>query len=194
MKRFEITHFVETLYQNQAYPEYSAQDHARGLAKNVCLTYGEILTPSLCQVLSQFPFHAQDVWLDLGSGMGKTLLTTMLATPIQTLIGYEANDALTQIAQTVFSNLPQDLTQNRQIILKTANFLEENLNVATLAYICATCFTEDLLDAIAEKLNQSTNLRMVISLKPIDRLQLPFQRTYSVECSWDSSLVYIYQR
>lgn len=190
----EIDSYLQKLYQTFAYPVYSPDRHHQAMTQNICLTYGEILTPSLCKLLDKINPSADDVWLDLGSGMGKTLLTTLLYTPIRKLIGYEANDQLTQIARQLLAHLPEEWQHTRQVQLETANFLEKDFNAATIVYICSTCFTESLLDAISEKLNHSSHVRLILSLKPLVKLRLPFWRTFRVECSWDTGLIYAYHQ
>ena len=72
------------------------------------------------------------------------------------------------------------------------NFAE--IKRATVVFINSTAFTYDLLDKIAEVLNQCSNIRAVLSFKPFANLTLPFYKTVVIEASWDSILSRLYAK
>jgi SAM-dependent methyltransferase len=196
---------VEAAYQtflSHVYKEASAEGvNSRSeievyQTQHICHTFGELLTPSLMALLKILPLTPQDVFLDLGSGMGKLALTVYLRTCLQHVIGVEGSNAYFAQGIQVIQNLRQhipDLFSKGKLDLIHGNFLDFDFKQATIIYTCSTCFTQELLWLIGDKINQATNVNHVLSLKPIANIEsLSLKKVIPVECSWDSALCYYY--
>lgn len=200
-----MTDDIEAAYQtflSDVYKEASAHRvHSQSQiedyqTQHICHTFGELLTPSLIKVLNTINITPEDVFLDLGSGMGKLALTVYLRTQMNHVIGVEGSKEYHVQAVNIFQNLRQqvpDLFSKGKLDLILGNFLDFDFNQASIIYSCSTCFTQELLWLIGDKINQSPNVKQVLSLKPIANLdRLPFKKAIAVECSWDSALCYYY--
>ncbi len=165
--------------------------------QHICHTFGELLTPSLMKLLKLLPLSPEDVFLDLGSGMGKLALTVYLRTCLKTVIGVEGSSAYYEQGIHTLQNLRQhipNLFSKGKLELIQGNLFDFDFNQATMIYTCSTCFTQELLWLIGEKINQATNVAHVLSLKPIANLdRLSLTKVIPVECSWDSALCYYYR-
>ena len=112
------------------------------------------------------------------------------------VIGVEGSNAYyaqgIQIIQNVRQHIP-DLFSKGKLEFIHGNFIDFDFNQATIIYSCSTCFTQELLWLIGDKINHASNIRHVLSLKPIANLErLTLKKVIPVECSWDSALCYYY--
>lgn len=162
----------------------------------VCATYGELYYPSVINMIKRLNIQADDIFLDLGSGMGKLCLIIYLRSLCQHVIGVEAVSLYHQkgveALKRARSAIP-NLFNKGQLDLIEGNFLDFDLNQASIVYTCSTCFSQALMWQIGDRLNAATQVKQVVSLKPIANFErLPLKQVFSVECSWDSSLAYHY--
>lgn len=73
------------------------------------------------------------------------------------------------------------------------NFLEVDWQNPTCVYTCSTCYTQLVLDAIGDRVNKTPSIKQMYSLRPLPTLnRLKLFKVITVECSWDSSLCYVY--
>ncbi len=157
-------------------------------------TYGEMAFESIYKLATRINLSEQDVLMDLGSGYGKFALSLPLMSLCQ-VIGVEAQQKMHTLALQKRGELEQVLEEPlaSQVQFEHANFLESDFDRATILYSCSTCYSYSLLWALGKKINAS-KVPMVLSLKPIPSLErLTCRGSFSVECSWDSALCYVYQ-
>lgn len=180
--------YLNILYCD-AHPHYKKQSLAE--------QQGEILYPSVNKLLSMAELSGQDVFADLGSGIGKLVTQAFLLSPVKEALGIEIVSELHQqaalTAQCLQEELPDFFVDDRKLTFLHGSFLELSIARATVVLICSTCFDQPLLQALGEIINATPGIRMVFSLRPISTLQrLVFKKTVRVECSWDSALCYVY--
>jgi hypothetical protein len=97
-------------------------------------------------------------------------------------------------SQKLQQDLPDFFTEDRKLTFLLGNFLETPLSKATIALVNSTCFTPQLLSDLGEIIERSPNIHTVLSLRPIHTLRrLVFKKTIRVECSWDTTLCYLYK-
>jgi len=189
--------YLENVYQNtQGYLSYSTEESQRLAEKGICITYGELLYFGVEKILKNLKINKNTIFLDLGCGLGKTALQIFMKTDIGKVIGIEAAKPLTDealiVIESVKSEFPLFWENNRTLELKCDNFLQASWQNATIIYTCSTCFTQELLVAIGDKINQERQVEQVFSLRPLPTIQLPLKKVFGVECSWDSSLCFYY--
>lgn len=191
-------YFTKVYQHTKEIPSYSLEEKRHLAKEGICVTYGELLYPSVKKLISHMLPNSHDVFLDLGSGNGKCALQVFMQTDVKKVIGIEANKTLHLQALSVSKNLKQDcpffFENDRECIFIDGNFLAGSFNDATIAYTCSTCFSQELLIAIGDKLNQSPQIHTVFSLRPLPTLHVPLKKVFQVECSWDSALCFMYQR
>ncbi len=195
-----IQDFISKLYQDlNGYLKYSKEQRSNYFSHDVCLTYGEVHYLSLMKFAEEIKLQPEDVFLDLGSGLGKICTSIVLGTPCKQVIGIEASTLLHQQAIKILPKLDSFLEpEHKKISLLEGNFLSSEMLLeikkATVVFINSTAFTYDLLDKISEVLNQCSNIRAVLSFKPFAHLALPFEKTITIEASWDTILSRLYTR
>lgn len=189
-----IEQYLHQVYHNtQGYRKKDRSKQKNDLSD----TYGEILYPSIDKLLSMFPMTTDDVFLDLGSGLGKIVAQAFLKTPIKESRGIELVPELHQQAIRILERIQQDLPDfflcNRKINFLHANFLTTPFTDATVILMTATCFSQAMLHAVGEIIEKTPSIRLVLSLRPIPTLyRLPFYQAIRVECSWDAAMCYVY--
>lgn len=190
--------YLNTLYQDaNGYLKYSPEEIKAYSSDDVCLTYGEVLYPSLMHFAKQINLKPEDIFLDLGSGLGKVCASILLGTPCREVIGIEASSSLHKQSNKILPTLQAYAKKdNKKIKLIEANFLSSEMlpkiQRATVVFMNSTAFTYDLLDKIGIVLNQCPSIRAVLSFKPFSNLKLPFEKTIIIEASWDSILSRLY--
>lgn len=190
--------FLKSVYQNNGLiSQYNQSEREQFELAQVSYIYGELLFPSLMKILKTLVLTEADNFLDLGSGMGNLVLGVYLRTRLKEVIGIEASPTLhahgIKVLQKVFDAFPKLRESSRTLRLLQGNFLQYDFNRVSIIYTCSTCFTQELMWLIGEKMNRAPLLRQVISLKPIASLtRLPLKKIISIECSWDSALAYYY--
>lgn len=190
-------YFTKVYQHTQGYIAYSKDELAGFARENVSQTYGELLYPSVKKMLGEFNPKESDVFLDLGSGLGKCALQAFMQTPVKKVLGIEASDRLFEQSHVAFLKLKNDFPffwqGDRQLELMHDNFLTADWQDTSLVYTCSTCFTQNLLAEIGRKINQHTSVQQAMSLRPLPTLtRLKLKNVFSVECSWDSSLCFHY--
>lgn len=120
-------------------------------------------------------------FFDLGCGNGKLLLQAFMELPhASRILGIEYANARYKTAIKAWNNMQEDATNIRQEQRishndATFNILEGDLfqldlASATHVYIASLCFTDAMMERLAQKLVQEgTNLRVVATLRPFPK-------------------------
>lgn len=182
-------------YLNLVY--HDAQVLSREHNHSISETYGEILYPSMENLISTLSLSKQDVFVDLGSGLGKIVLYVFLRTLVKEAHGIEIIPGLHHqalaAAQRVYRELPDFYVGDRKLIFTVGDFLENSLTEASVLLIGSPCFSPTMSYKMGEMINQSKRIHTVLTLRPILNLKnLSFKKVIRIEGSWDTALCYIY--
>lgn len=158
--------------------------------KKITETYGEMLPESVNKLLSTINITADDVFLDLGSGLGKVVKQVFTQTSVKEARGIEINP---QWHAQAIQNIP--INTDRILQFTQGDFLNISFTDATIALIASPCFSLSMLHTLGEKINATSSIHTVLSLRPIATLtRISFKKIIRVECSWDTALCYVYAR
>ena len=165
---------------------------------DVSETYGEILYPSVIRLLSELNLTEQDVFYDLGSGLGKVVAQVFLLSLVKEAHGIEILTSLheqaVQTAARIQCDLPEFFSGDRKLQFTLGSFLQVPLTTATVVLLASPCFSPVILHPLEKIIADAPNIDTVLSLQPIHRLhRLKLEKTILLECSWDSALCYIYR-
>lgn len=189
--------YINALYQGiSGFISYQPGEKEANEKNNVFLTYGEILYPSVNKIIDYIgDIGPDDVFYDLGSGIGKVALQLFLKTPIKKACGVEASQTRNQYAEKVYEQVKKEFPDlylgGRELSCKRTNFLEAGIHDATIIYTCSTCFSEDLLAEIGKLIDQCPNIRYVVSMKQIPS-RVPYDTAMDIECTWDKTKCHVY--
>ncbi len=159
---------------------YSAPRAERASIDAVCgrgaAAYGEIEPASLQRLLAWLAPTADDVLFDLGSGTGRLILQALCTTGVGRVIGVElctyrhgiALAARRRLLERIAPELAETVAS--RIELRREDARTTNVGDATLVYLGATCFTDDLLGSIARHVALAApELRVIATARPLPR-------------------------
>lgn len=160
-------------------------------------TQGEILYPSIEKLFSIIPLTKNDIFFDLGSGLGKIVAQVFLQSEVKEAIGIEIVPELHHkaqfVAQLIEKELPAFYQNNRKLMFLEGDFLQLSFSRATVVLINATCFSQKMLTQLGKIIENTPTIHSVLTLRPLHTLtRLSFQKAIRIECSWDSALCYLY--
>lgn len=167
--------------------------------KNIAETYGEILYESINKLLAEVEFSDQDIFFDLGSGLGKAVVQVFLKSAAKEVCGIEIIPELHQtslaIEKKIQQALPHFYTGGRKLTFLLGSFLDIPLTTASVVLIGSPCFSQALLAKLGKIIDSTTSIHTILTLRPISTLtRLSFTKVIRIECSWDSALCYVYKK
>lgn len=170
-----------------------------GALNKIELTYGEILYPSMEKLLSKISLSEEDIFIDLGSGLGKLVLQVFLCTRVKEACGIEIIPTLHKqallAAERVERELPAFYCNDRRLYFLQGSFLELPLERASIVLIGSPCFSPTMLDTLAQIISNIPRIHTVLTLRPLPLLEgFIFKEAVRVETSWDTALCYLYHR
>jgi hypothetical protein len=159
-------------------------------------TYGEITFEALESLFKDLKVTKNDVFCDLGCGVGKACAQSLLTTPIRKSIGVELSKTRISDAERAKERLQKKRKLGKkEFILREGNILDTNLDDVTIVYMASTCFSDELMKKVTGKLAENKNKLRVLTLK-----QLPghdkfvYVKTYHLPMTWASNTpVYLYE-
>lgn len=160
-------------------------------------TYGEITFQSTKDLIDHLQLTCEDVFFDLGSGVGKICCQVALTTPARA-IGIELSATRCQLAQKAKQCLidKKACTNSAKLEFYEQNILDANLEPATVIFACSTCFSEQLMQTLTQKLEALPKLKRIVTLKelaPTTRFTL--SKTFHLPMTWsENTPVHIYEK
>jgi hypothetical protein len=177
--------------------------------------YGEIPFESVQVLIEDLKLTEDDVVYDLGSGLGKFIYHVYLMTPARKSIGIELSEGRLKKSKEIekpgvkvynsvikFENEMRKMF-DKPLLPKVAgkmfkyihgNFLEEDMSDATVVYTCSTCFSDECMRSMTDKLAQLNEGLRVLTLKQLaPHKDFHLLHTYNLPMTWSSSTpVYFY--
>lgn len=196
------TKYIIDLYTDiSGYIGYEIEEHDKPMQHLISLTYGEILYQGVDTIINNINITEQDVFYDLGSGIGKIVLQFFLNTAVKKSLGIEASQARHQVAHNIFNKVAQQLPnlfvhkQDKRLLQSTqGNFLLQDILDATIIFIDSVCFSEETLHKLSTILNDCPHLKHVISSRPL-AITLPLEKKLQLACSWQPTTeCYLYSK
>jgi SAM-dependent methyltransferase len=171
---------------------------ARQRQDRIEYTYGEIEFLPFIALLSLAKPDGETVFYDLGSGVGKAVLACAFVYPVHQSIGVELLpelylEACNQTKQLAVIQHYDDKAKKITFIL--GNFLDVDLNDATLIFINATTFVGSLWENINTRLNNLPKLKTVITTsKPLITSNFLLIKSTKIQMSWGVVHAYIHTK
>ena len=159
--------------------------------------YGEINQKALSTLLDYLNLGPKDIFYDLGSGVGKVVLQTVLTTNVGQAYGIELSATRYQEAKAALEKAKSiaSLTPGRLKFLNQ-DLLLADLSKATVVYTCSTAFSAGFMTKLTERLSQFKQPFRLVSLQ-----DLPTTKNFELldilklDMSWTRKApVHIYRR
>lgn len=159
--------------------------------------YGEINYNSLKTILDELKPRKRDVFYDLGSGIGKTIVQASLNYKFKKCVGIELSKIRHEKANIIKKKLKENkkISRYHDISFKNQDAAQANLKNATIIYMCSTCFPDKLMKDLTQKFTLLKKGTKILTLKGLKKhKKLKFIKQYDLPMSWsDSSPVYLYE-
>lgn len=162
-----------------------------------CSTYGEITYRGVQELIHALHLTEHDVFYDLGCGVGKMVAHIFLATPVKKSVGIELSPERTAQARAVHATIQKEIpiSSERTFDFIQGDILTASLDDATVVYLASTCFSQEFMEKITQKLAKLSPGLRVITLKhlaPNPRFELV--QTLQLPMTWsEKSTAYIYK-
>lgn len=159
--------------------------------------YGEINYQALNKLLSFLKLRSNDIFYDLGSGVGKVITQTLLTTPVKQAVGVELSKVRHDDALLALKRADEfDASIQRRVQLLNEDLLQVDLTRATVIYTCSTAFSQLFMNKMTKRLASFDHAFKLISLQDLpDHPDFKLNATLRLDMSWlRSTPVHIYQR
>jgi len=177
--------------------------------------YGEIVYESCAVLLAELKLTENDVFYDLGSGLGKFVTQVYLTSAVKKAWGVEfsenrykrATDTTKNLAKIqgqafkfeneirkTFGKSALTKTKGKEFGFDNMDMLKADLSDATVVFTCSTCFGPEFMQKLTDKLAENDGLRI------LTLVQLPYNKhvhegaTYVLPMTWSAETpVYMYK-
>jgi len=163
--------------------------------------YGEIDFDGFYKILQFIQPKPDEIFYDLGTGLGKPLAVAALLYPFKKCVGIELFSDLTDPAQAIMQTLiqtHQNALPNPNIEIKIVqqDFLSSDFSEADLVFINATCYINETLQQITQQLEKQLHLGakvIITTQKPeLPGFKLLHRNVFMM--GWGESMVSIYEK
>lgn len=159
--------------------------------------YGEINHQAMNKLLNYLKLGPQDVFYDLGSGVGKVIIQTLLTTPVKLAVGVELSTTRHNYAQRAVKRAAKwDPSIKNRVRLINKDLLTIDLKPATVIYTCSTAFSQTFMNKLTKRLASYKHPFRLISLQDLpEHPDFELITTLRLDMSWlRNTAVHIYQR
>jgi SAM-dependent methyltransferase len=162
-------------------------------------TYGELMPAATLRLFEALELDRDDVFYDLGAGVGKVVLLAAATTPVGRAIGVELARSRCDQAERAFAAARRaGLATGRRARIVHADLLDVDLDLddATVAYTCSTAFSTRFMRKLTKRLATLPRLRLLASLQDLDpHPAFELLRVLRLDASWKRrTQVHLYRR
>jgi SAM-dependent methyltransferase len=187
---------VRALYREVDGFEIPRPDEKRVWASKGSPTYGEIMPTATLRLLDYLELGADDVFYDLGAGVGKVVMMAALATGVARAVGIELSRSRVAKARRVLERAEgRALVPFGRVELRNEDILKAALDDATAIYTCSTAFRLEFMLKVMTKLARLGRPLTFVSTQVLEpRRAFRHVDTLRLDMSWRRrSKVYVYR-
>jgi len=189
--------FLVNIYKNINGFNITQKEKDLILHKNGSPIYGEITYPSMKKIIKKLNLKQDDVFYDLGSGIGKFVIYMYLFTKIKKSVGIELSETRYKTSIKMLQKIKENrlIEFNRELNFIYGDIVEEDISDATIIYMCSTCYSDKLLQKLIQRfIKLSSRLRIITLKKLPDNLQLIYMDTWKISTTWANETdIYYYE-
>lgn len=151
-------------------------------------TYGELTPAGVDRLLRELEPTPDDVFYDLGSGIGKVVLQVAMSVPIARCVGVELSASRCRLARTALRRARRrGLILARRTVIRHGDLLAEPIDDATMVYTCSTAYSLRFMAMIARKLRSVPRSLRFVTLQELITVPRGFRhvRTVTVATTWN---------
>jgi SAM-dependent methyltransferase len=160
-------------------------------------TYGEITDQAVQKIIDELKPKKNDVFYDLGSGVGRMSVKMYLDSPVKKSIGVELAPTRHNQAVAVKTDLKRlgKIDINRSLEFLQEDILKANIDDATIIYLASTCFSNNFMKQITDRLAKLKKGLHVLTLRQLPNMRsFKLIKQYSLPMTWSNDVnVYLYE-
>lgn len=202
MEFAEANKIYDALYGDVSGRTISLQGREEHEYKSKSFVYGEVVPHSFYKLISDIGPKPGQIFYDLGSGTGKAVILAHMLFDFAECIGIEFVDSLYQCSVNVRNRFEKEFKpkiKSKKQFGKASfihgSFLDVDVSDADLIFMNSTCFQEDLMLALDEKLRELKPGTHIITLSKT--LKSPCYQMYRhqmYEFSWKEATVFFHRK
>ena len=160
-------------------------------------TYGELMPTATIRLLEQLELGDRDLFVDLGSGLGKVVMLAAMTTGVGRALGVELSPTRVALAEQVLALARREqLAGVDRAAFVEGDMLRHPLDEATVIYTCSTAFSDSFMKRLQGRLVTLPRLRKLVSLQDFDaHPAFELCEIHRLDASWKRrTKVYVYER
>lgn len=190
--------YLQMIYENKGGYIIPAEEIDAILKAGGHPQYGEIPYDSAAHILDDLNLSRQDVFYDLGSGVGKLTLQVYLTTAVKRSVGIELSKTRWIIAESCRKQATADdhIIHGRDLVFLNQDISSASLSEATVCFISGIAFPAPLIQSLMDRFGALDHAVKVISVLPLPaHPQFMLIKTYNLPMSWlpEGVDVFLYQ-
>ena len=193
----EIKKTIDSLFKGKTGFGINKKEINLIVEKGSKATYGEILYDSMQALIDDLKLTKNDIFYDMGSGIGKSVVHVYLTTKVKKSCGIELSKTRFDCSEQVKNEMKkQKLIHKKRILeFKYEDIVESDISDATVVYMCSTCYPQKLMEDLTRKLENGKKKLKVLTLKQLAKSEkFKIKKTYNLPMTWSkSSSVYSYE-
>ena len=165
------------------------------------LTYGEVKFESFREILKKVKPGKGEIFYDLGSGTGKAVILASLLSPFKKIVGIELLEDLIKVSERVLRRFKKIVKERfpklvlPQIEFVQGNFLWEDFSEADVVFVHSTCFSDELMESLTNRLeNLKKGSRVITVTQKLNSDSFRSFETESLDLSWGKGTVYFWEK
>jgi hypothetical protein len=181
--------YIQMIYENKGGYTIPIEETSAIIKEGGHPQYGEITYDSAAHILDDLNLTRQDVFYDLGSGVGKLVLQVYMTTPVKRSVGIEISPTRWNISEAAHKEILNDdhLTPGRDLVFINQNLLKTPLTEATVCFLSGLAFPPQLIHSIMDRLSAADHDIKVLSVMPLPtHKNFTLVKTYKLPMSWSA--------
>ena len=169
MSRYDPRIAVRRLFSDTWGYDVSKDEDQAVKATGGSSTYGEIMPTALDRLIESLDPEPEDVFFDLGSGLGKVILQVAMTVELRQCIGIELVESRHRAAMAALARArAAGYLETEDVRFRKADILRARLTGATILYTCSTAFPEGFMMRVAERVAGLREGVRLVTLQELD--------------------------
>ncbi len=165
----DVTTTLRRLYRDIDGYEIGAREERRIERTKSSATYGEIMPAASVRLVDALRLGPDDTFVDLGSGVGKLVVTAALRSKVGRAVGVElGKDRHRDAVSAVRAAVDAGLLAPGVVELRNQDILRTSLAGATVLYTCSTAFPYAFTKRLAQRVARLRRRVRFVTLQELD--------------------------
>jgi SAM-dependent methyltransferase len=182
---------LKELYQNMSGFSIGSQESTMIEKQGGNATYGEITDEAVQTLINELAPTTQDVFYDLGSGIGRMTVKMYLDSPVKKSVGIELSPTRHHYALNIKKELEnhQKLQKDRLLDFCNEDIVMSTIDDATILYCASTCFSNELMQALTEKFSKLKKGLRILTLRQLSpNKAFKLLKQYTLPMTWSKNV------